>query len=48
MYVLLTFLEVNGIRLNCSNQDIMQAGFAVADGTMDYEQLIDWVMEHQN
>lgn len=48
MYVLLAFLEVNGIRLRCSDQDIMQAGFAVADGSMDYEQLLNWVMEHRN
>lgn len=25
MYVMLTFLEVNGIRLTCSNEDVVQA-----------------------
>ena len=47
MYVMLTFLEVNGIPLNCSDEDIIQAGLGVADGTMSYEQLLSWVIEHR-
>lgn len=47
MYVMLTFLEVNGIPLNCSDEDIIRAGLGVADGTMSYEQLLSWVMEHK-
>ena len=30
MYVMLTFLEVNGIHLDCSNADVVQAGLGVA------------------
>lgn len=47
MYVMLTFLEVNGVRLNCTNADIVYAGLAVADGTLKYEGLLDWVREHR-
>lgn len=47
MYVMLTFLEVNGIRLKCSNEDVIAAGLGVADGTMDYEQLLEWVKNHE-
>lgn len=47
MYVMLTFLEVNGIPLNCSEEDIIKAGLGVAAGTMSYEQLLSWVMEHK-
>ena len=47
MYVMLTFLEVNGIPLNCSDEDIIQAGLGVAEGTMSYEQLLSWVIEHR-
>lgn len=47
MYVMLTFLEVNGIRLECTNEDIVQAGLAVASGEMTYEQLLTWVIEHR-
>ena len=47
MYVMLTFLEVNGIRLNCSNEDVVEAGLGVAAGSMTYEQLLQWVIEHE-
>ena len=43
MYVMLTFLEVNGLRVECSDADIVKAGLALADGTMGYEELRDWL-----
>ena len=47
VYVMLTFLEVNGIRLDCTNEDVVRIGLGVADGSMDYEALLAWVREHQ-
>ena len=47
MYVMLTFLEVNGIRMDCTNEDVVHAGLSVADGTMDYDGLLMWVREHR-
>ena len=47
MYILLTFLEGNGIRLDCTNEDVVHAGLSVADGSMDYEGLLAWVREHR-
>lgn len=47
MYVMLTFLEVNGIRLECTNEDIVEVGLSVADGTMGYDALLEWVREHR-
>ena len=47
MYVMLTFLEVNGIRLECSNEDVAEAGFAVAAGKIGYEDLLEWVKSHE-
>ena len=46
MYVMLTFLEVNGIRVECTDEDIVRAGLSLADGSMDYEKLLDWIREH--
>ncbi|MBQ6904121.1 MAG: type II toxin-antitoxin system death-on-curing family toxin [Lachnospiraceae bacterium] len=43
MYVMLTFLEVNGIRINPSNKDVVRVGLAVAEGTMTYEDLLEWI-----
>ena len=44
---MLTFLEVNGIRMDCTNEDVVEVGLAVAAGTMSYEELRDWVQEHR-
>mgnify|MGYP003295830289 FL=1 len=47
MYVMLTFLEVNGIQMDCSNEDVIHAGLSVAEGSMDYDGLLAWVREHR-
>lgn len=47
MYIMLTFLEVNGIRLECTNDEIVDVGLAVASGQMSYEKLRDWVFAHR-
>lgn len=47
MYVMLTFLEVNGVRLECSNEEVASVGLAVASGMMGYEDLLEWVIKHK-
>ena len=47
VYIMLTFLEVNGIRLECSDEDLVHIGLSIADGSMGYEQLLNWVREHR-
>lgn len=47
MYVMLTFLEVNGIRLECTNEDVIAVGMGIASGEMDYEALLQWVRDHR-
>lgn len=47
VYVMLTFLEVNGIHIECSNEDIVRIGLGVADGSLDYEALLAWVRGHR-
>ncbi len=47
MYVLLTFLEVNGIRLDVDNDDVARVGLAVAAGEMKYDELLAWIREHR-
>ena len=46
MYVMLTFLEVNGIHMDCTNEDVVEAGLGVASGEMKYEELLAWVRTH--
>lgn len=47
VYVMLTFLEVNGIRLDCTNEEVVHIGLSVADGSMDYDALLAWIKEHR-
>lgn len=47
MHVMLTFLEVNGIRLECTNEEVAKTGLAVASGEMNYEDLLTWVKKHE-
>ena len=47
MYVMLTFLEVNGIHLDCTNDEVANVGLSVASGNMDYEALLSWVKDHR-
>ena len=46
MYVMLTFLEANGIGVEADNEEVASVGLAVASGTMKYEALLDWVRKH--
>ena len=47
MYVMLTFLEVNGIRLNPTKEEVARVGWAVASGEMDYDALVQWVRDNR-
>jgi len=48
MYVMLTFLEVNGIRISATNEEVADVGLRVAAGEMGYEELLKWVKAHRN
>ena len=47
MYVLLTFLETNGIPINPTNEDVARVGLAVASGEMKYDDLLKWIYDNQ-
>ena len=47
IYVMLSFLEMNGIRVSCTDEEIVSLGLSVADGSMQYEQLLQWVLDHK-
>jgi death-on-curing protein len=47
IYVMLSFLEMNGIRIQCTDEEIVDIGLSLADGRMTYEELLRWVIEHR-
>ena len=48
VYIMLTFLEMNGIRIRATNEDIVHIGMSVADGSMQYNELLNWVRQHRD
>ena len=36
-YIMLAFLEMNGIRIKCTDEELVHVGLSVADGSMKYE-----------
>ncbi len=47
VYVMLSFLEMNGIRIRCTDEELIHIGLSVADGSMGYEALLQWVIDHK-
>ena len=47
MYIMLTFLEVNGIRIYPSADEVIRVGLAVASGDMEYEELLEWIIDNK-
>ena len=43
MLVMFVFLEINGVRLNPTNEEFARVGLAVASGEMKYDELLLWV-----
>ena len=47
MYILLTFLETNGIKIRPTNDEVARVGLAVADGKMKYDDLLKWILKNK-
>ena len=45
VYVMLTFLEAEGIKMDCSNDDVIDLGLSVASGKMKYADVLDWIIK---
>ena len=43
VYVMLTFLEAEGIKMNCTNEDVVDFGLSVASGDMKYDEILEWI-----
>lgn len=47
VYVMLTFLEVNGIRIECTDNELIELGLGIAAGKINYEEILDWILNHE-
>ena len=44
---MLVYLELNGVTLRLSDEDVIRAGLDTAAGRMDYDALLRWVLAHR-
>lgn len=47
MYIMISFLELNGIRIDATNNDVVELGLSVADGSANYDNILDWIYKHK-
>ncbi len=44
--VMLSFLYFNGIKIDCTDEELIKVGLSVANNTMGYKDLLHWVKNH--
>lgn len=47
MYIMLSFLEVNGIHIDADNSEVVNLGMSIAQGTMQADDIVRWIGEHR-
>jgi death-on-curing protein len=46
-HVMLVFFALNGIELRYTQKELYEMVLAVADGSLEYEDMLKWILEHQ-
>ena len=47
VYVMLSFLELNGVHIEATDEDVIALGLGTADGSMKQEDVLDWINAHK-
>lgn len=47
MYIMISFLELNGIKIEASNEEVAKLGLDVASGKANYGDILKWVNKHK-
>ena len=47
VYVMLSFLELNGVHIEAADEDVVSLGLGVADGRMEQKDILDWIHKHK-
>ena len=46
-HAMLVFLAINGVELKYTQKELYETVLCVADGSLEYEGLLQWIMDHQ-
>ena len=44
--VMLVFLEINGIDINCKDEELINLGLSIASNTVGVKDIIRWIINH--
>jgi death-on-curing protein len=47
MYIMISFLELNGIKIDATNEEVAKLGLDVAGGSANNEDILKWINEHK-
>ena len=47
IYVMLSFLALNGINIYAENREVYELGMAIATGKIKYAGILDWIRIHE-
>ncbi len=47
IYIMLAFLEVNGVRMNPEPGEVVEIARSVEDGSFGYDSLLNWILEKE-
>lgn len=44
--VMIIFLEINGLEVTCTDEELITLGLGLADGSIDDVDLLNWIIDH--
>ncbi|MBQ8885170.1 MAG: type II toxin-antitoxin system death-on-curing family toxin [Clostridia bacterium] len=47
LFIMLIFLELNGVLLKATNDELISVGLSLAGGSMKYPELLEWLKAHK-
>ena len=47
VFTMLMTLQLNNIKINYTQAELISLGLSVADGKTEYVEILDWIMEHK-
>ena len=47
VFTILMTLQLNNIKINYTQAELISLGLSVADGKTEYVEILDWIMEHK-
>ena len=47
VFTMLMTLQLNNIKINYTQSELISLGLSVAAGTTDYNQILDWIIKHK-